>query len=135
MIEKIISSKGNFEKFANSLVKKAFLDRCNKYGHEFDGRVEKMAEIVADHYVDKFFPFTGKYAEDNFFIFLSMFNYYNGWDQVEAASRIMPGIEDFLEFVEPEDEFKRLHGCHMNSIQTSKEIDEEVSHALQTIQH
>jgi len=116
MIEKIISSKENFSRFTHALACKSFSKRCAKYNVPFDERLQEMTSKIADHHVEKYWPWDDYELYNNFHVFLSNLNYDGSWDIVESHSRIEVGVEVFLKSVEPQDEFKRLHGAFFETM-------------------
>lgn len=112
--QNIVSSRENLLKFFDSFVYKAFVNRCSKYGYEYTESLKKYASIVAEHYVDKYWPMD--FPLQTFDLILSEFNYDGSWDREGCINRTMPGIEGFLQRVEPADEFERLHGEYYKTI-------------------
>lgn len=112
--EKIVSTRENFLQFANALVYKAFVDRCNKYSYEYTENLKNYASIVAEHYVDKYWPMD--FPLQTLDLLLSEFNYDGSWDEEGSINRTIPGVEGFLQRVEPADEFERLHGEYYKTV-------------------
>lgn len=112
--EKIVSTREKFLQFTNTLVYTAFVDRCDKYGYKYSENLKNYASIVAEHYVDKYWPMD--FPLQTLDLLLSEFNSDDSWDEEGSINRTIPGVEGFLQRVELADEFKRLHGEYYKTI-------------------
>jgi hypothetical protein len=73
-------------------------------------KMMKYIETIADHHIEVYWAAFEDYTDQNFELFLSLFNFNGEWDIVGSDSRIHAGIEELLEVIEPKEVFERLHG-------------------------
>ncbi len=118
---KIIANETNFKTFARAFIKKAFEERAELFGKELYDSYYKYIELVANLFIDSFWPFED-YPYENLLLFLWIFNFDRSWDVRGSNSRIHPGVEELLRKTEPEKVFKFLHGTHYETMLHLNEI-------------
>lgn len=97
------------------LIRKSFVDRCNKFGKDVDNTVEKSIELITEYYIEE--EWDDSLDEEHFDRVCRYFNATGGWDVPGSLLRTLSGIEQTLHYIEPEDEFKRLHGEYYDTLE------------------
>lgn len=120
-IGKVLASKENFYRFVRAMVRKAFTDRCRRFSKPVTEQALEYFDYVADFYADRFWPMED-YPVQNLQLLMDDFNMYGAWDKEEHINRTLPGIEGFLQKVEPPEVFARLHGVYMKSLNIWDEV-------------
>jgi hypothetical protein len=108
--QKILANKTNFKAFGKTLARKVFENRCNHFNKKMTEKMLKYIDVIADYHTETYWQTFGEYTDQNFNLFLSIFNFNEEWDIVGSDSRIHPGVEELLNYIEPKEIFERLHG-------------------------
>jgi hypothetical protein len=114
LVEKVFSSEENLCKFIEILLTNATKERCTEYDVPYSDSLDKIVKLSAEHYAQHYLD--SAYKEHSFELILDMCNKTGAWDEVGCIIRCKAGIEELLLKIEPTEEFARLHGSMLKTV-------------------
>lgn len=96
------------------VMERAFRERCERFGCDYEGKISKIVALILDHYTDRFWPMD--FPEQNTEHALAHFNIRGSWDDPGELYRTAAGVETMLMIIEPPEVFARLHAENLKYI-------------------